>query len=74
MVLIWVDKGYPSVRFEYKTGSDWYLVAEFKQNSFRKKFRILSFTKDTQNSFDHNWATKYCSEAVLYLKRMAGYP
>ena len=28
MVFIWGDRGYPAVRFKYKTASDWYLVAE----------------------------------------------
>ena len=28
MVFIWGDRGYPAVRFEYKTASEWYLVAE----------------------------------------------
>ena len=28
IVFIWVDKGYPADRFEYKTASERYLVAE----------------------------------------------
>ena len=31
-------------------------------------------SKNTQNCFAYNSATKYRSEAVLYSKRIAGYP
>ena len=40
---------------------------------FSKKIRISKFSKITQNCFAHNSATKYHSEAVLYLKLTAGY-
>ena len=26
MAFIWGDRGYPAIRFEYKTASEWYLV------------------------------------------------
>ena len=48
-----------------------------KQNNFgcfQEKTEFQSFFKNTQNCFAYNSATKYCSEAVLYSKRMAGYP
>ena len=55
--------------------SDIWLV-RYKQNSFgcflkHSAFQILS--KNTQNCFAHNSATKYRSENVLYSKRTAGY-
>ena len=56
--------------------SDIWLLS-YEQNSFgcfRKKVRISSFAKNTQNCFAYISATKYRSEAVLYSKRTAGYP
>ena len=33
MVFIWGDRGYPAARFEYKTASERYLVAELLANN-----------------------------------------
>ena len=77
MVLIWGDKGYPAVRFEYKMTSEQYLVTELWAKQFWvffEKIEILNFFKNTQNRFAYILSTKYCSEAVLYSKRTAGYP
>ena len=41
---------------------------------FSRKITISIFSKNTQNCFAYNSATKYRSEAVLYLKRTAGHP
>ena len=41
---------------------------------FSRKLTILIFSKNTQNCFPYNSATKFRSEAVLYTKRTAGYP
>ena len=56
--------------------SDIWLL-RYKQNTFgcfRKKFRPSICSKNTQNCFAYNSATKYRSEAVLYSKRTAWYP
>ena len=56
--------------------SDIWLL-RYKQNSFgcfKKKSELQFFSKNTQNCFAYNSATKYCSEAVLYSKQTAGYP
>ena len=77
MVLIWGDRGYPAIRFEYKTTSEQYLVTELWAKEFWvffEKSEILNFFKNTQNRFAYILSTKYCSEAVLYSKRTAGYP
>ena len=34
MVFIWGDRRYPAVRFEYKTASEKYLVAEIQAKEF----------------------------------------
>ena len=52
-------------------------LLSYKQNSFGcflTKVRISIWSKNTQNCFAYISATKYCSEAVLYSKRTAGYP
>ena len=67
MVFIWGDRGYPAVRFEYKTASEQYLVHEIYAKqfwAFSKKFRISIFSKNTQNYFAYNSPTKYCWDAV----------
>ena len=73
MVFIWGDRRYPAVSFKYKTASEWYLVAELWAKQFwvfYEKSEILIFFENTQNYFAYISATKYRSEAVLYLKRM----
>ena len=78
MVFIYyLDRGYPAVRFKYKTASERYLVAELWAKQFWvffEKIEILNFFENTQDCFAYISATKYRSEAVLYSKRMAGYP
>ena len=69
MVFIWGDRRYPAIRFEYKTASEQYLVAELWAKQFRvffEKFQILIFFENTQNCFAYISATQYRSEAVLY--------
>ena len=39
-----------------------------------EKNAISIFSRNTQNCFAYNSLTKYRSEAVLYSKRLAGYP
>ena len=41
---------------------------------FLKKIEALNFFENTQKCFAYISATRYCSEAVLYSKRTAGYP
>ena len=56
--------------------SDIWLL-RYKQYSFGcfwQNRKSWLFFENTQNCFAHNSATKYRSEAVLYLKRTAGYP
>ena len=52
-------------------------MLSYKQNSFWcfffTKVRISILSKNTQNCFAYNSATKYRSEAVLYSKRTAGH-
>ena len=77
MVFIGGDRGYPAARFEYKTASERYLVAEIWAKQFWvffEKIKILNSFENTQNGFAYISATKYHSEAVLCSKRMAGYP
>ena len=77
MFFIWGDRRYPAIRFEYKTASERYLVAELKAKQFwvfLEKIEIVIFLKNTQNCFAYISATKYRSEAVLYSKRSAWYP
>ena len=77
MVFIWGDRVYPADRFEYKMASGRYLVAELLAKQFwvfLEKIEIVIFLKNTQNCFAYISATKYCSEAGLYSKRMARYP
>ena len=77
MGFIWGDRGYPAVRFEYKTASEQYLVAELWAKQFwvfYEKSKILIFFENTQNCFAYISATKYRSEAVLYSKRTPGSP
>ena len=53
-VFIWGDKGYPAVRFEFKTASEQYLVAEIQAKQFWvffEKNEVLNFSKKKQNSF-----------------------
>ena len=66
MVFIWGDKGYPPIRFEYKTASQENLVIEILVNNFLifwKKWNY-EFFENTQNFFDHISATKYLPEGV----------
>ena len=68
MVFIWGDRGYLAVRFEYKTASDQYLVAELLANQFLvflEKIEIVIFLENTQNCFVYISATKYRSTAIL---------
>ena len=65
MVFIWGDRGYPAIRFEYKTASGQYLVAE-QFWVFFKKLKYWFFFENTQNCFAYISATKYDSETVLY--------
>ena len=61
-VFIWGDKGYPAVRFEYKTSSERYLVAELWAKQFWvffEKIETLNFFENTQNCFAYISATKY---------------
>ena len=77
MVFIWGDRGYHAVRFEYKTASERYLVAELWAKQFWvffEQIEVLNFFENTQKCFAYISATKYRSEAVLYSKRTAGYP
>ena len=78
MVFIRGDRGYNAVRFEYKTASERYLVAELQAKQFwmfsKKKTNILNFFENTQNCFAYISTTLYCSEVVLYSNRMARYP
>ena len=77
MVFILGDRVYPADRFEYKTASERYLVAELKAKQFwvfLEKIEIVICLENTQNCFAYISATKYRSEAVLYSKRTAGYP
>ena len=77
MVFIWGDRGYPAVRFEYKTASERYLVAELSAKQFWVfwgKIEIVISPENTPNCFAYISATKYRSEAVLYSKLTAGYP
>ena len=71
------DRGYPAVRFEYKTASEQYLVAELEVKQFLvfffKRKEIKIFFENTQNCFAHILAGKYHSDAVLYSKRTGGY-
>ena len=63
MVFIWDNKGYPAVRFEYKTTSEQYLVTELWAKQFWvffEKSEILNFFKNTQNRFAYILSTKYC--------------
>ena len=72
MIFIWGDRGYPAVRFEYKTASERYSVAELKAKHFWvffEKNQVLNIFENTQNCFAYNSAIKYRSEAVLYSKR-----
>ena len=51
-------------------------LLRYKQNSFGcfwQKRKFWPFFENTQNCFAHNSVTNYCSEAVLYSKRTAGY-
>ena len=41
---------------------------------FLEKNEIVIFLENTQHCFAYISATKYCSEAILYSKRTAGYP
>ena len=57
--------------------SEQYLVAELKAKQFwvfSEKNEIVIFLENTQKCFAYISTTKYCSEAVLYSKRTAGYP
>ena len=61
MVFIWGDKEYPAVRFEYKTASERYSVAEIQTKQFWvffKKIYIPNFPENTQNCFAYISATK----------------
>ena len=52
MVFIWSDRGYPALRFEYKTASERYLAAESWAKQLRvffEKIEILNFFENTQN-------------------------
>ena len=62
-VLIWGDRVYPSVCFEYKTASE-VLSKQFHQ--FLKKKSNLPFSENTQNFSAYISPIKYFSGAVLY--------
>ena len=69
MGFIWGDRRYPAVRFESKTASEWYLVAEIKAKQFWVcliKIELLIYFENTQNCFAYISATKYRLKAVLY--------
>ena len=48
MVFLWGDRGYPAVRFEYKTTFERYLVAEIHKSVgvFEKKKENFNFFED----------------------------
>ena len=57
MVFIWGDRGYSAVRFEYKTASERYLVAEIWAKQFwvfLNKFKTLFLSKNTQKQYFEN--------------------
>ena len=47
---------------------------EISFGCFQRNSEVKFCSKNTQNCFAYNSATKYRSEAVLYSKRTAGYP
>ena len=54
MVFIWGDIGYPAVRFHYKTATELYMVAGYKQNGFgcfKKNSEFLYFQKTPNPSW-----------------------
>ena len=61
-VFISSDRGYPAVRFEYKTVSERYLVAELWAKQFWvffERIETLIFFENTQNCFAYISATNY---------------
>ena len=77
MVFIWGDRGYPVVRFKYKTASERYLLAELWAKEFWvffEQIKVFNFFENTRNCFAYISETKYRSEAVLYSEQKARYP